>query len=99
MAKLPVTILGLLSEKWINYACLILLGKKEALDKHLRISNHEARAITGISDTLKMSRLFKMWVSNGLLNKVGERAKKGVYYVKPGQEFPPLLFSGGGENK
>jgi len=69
------------------------------LDKHYRITNSEARRITGIKDTLKMSRLLKSWVDKGLLQKVGEKAKKVVYYIKPGQEMPSRLFSKGVENK
>ncbi|MBU1000294.1 putative DNA binding domain-containing protein [Patescibacteria group bacterium] len=69
------------------------------LDENYRISNNEARRITGISDTLKMSRLLKSWVEKGLLEKVGGQAKKTAYYIKPGQEVPSALFSGGVENK
>ncbi|MBI3443049.1 putative DNA binding domain-containing protein [Candidatus Woesebacteria bacterium] len=69
------------------------------LDAHYRITNNEARNITGIHDTLKMSRLLKSWVDKGLLGKVGTRAKKIVFYTKFGQEVPPTLFSKGIENK
>ena len=69
------------------------------LNEHYRIINSEARKITGISDTLKMSRLLKAWVDKGLLEKKGGRAKKTAYYVKPGQEVPNRLFSKGDENK
>lgn len=69
------------------------------LDEHYRISNHEARRITGVNDTLKMSRLLKSWVEKDLLEKVGGQVKKLAYYVKPGQEVPSTLFSKGVENK
>lgn len=69
------------------------------LDKHYRITNGETRRITGVRDTLKMSRLLKSWVDKGLLQKVGGKAKKVVYYIKPGQEMPSRLFSKGVENK
>lgn len=69
------------------------------LDEHYRITNSEARKITGVRDTLKMSRLLKAWVDRGLLEKKGGRAKKIAYYMKPGQEAPSRLFSKGGENK
>lgn len=69
------------------------------LDKNYRITNHEARKITGIKDTLKVSRLLKSWVDKGLLEQVGGRAKRVVYYKKPGIEPPVSLFSEWGENK
>lgn len=69
------------------------------LDENYRINNHEARRITGINDTLKMSRLLKSWVEKDLLNRVGGQVKKTAYYVKPGQEVPSALFSKGVENK
>lgn len=69
------------------------------LDKKFRITNREAREITGIKDTLKISRLLKSWVDKGLLEQVGGRAKRIVYYKKPGLELPFSLFSRGGENK
>ncbi|MEW6109750.1 MAG: ATP-binding protein, partial [Nitrospirota bacterium] len=69
------------------------------LDEHYRITNIIARKITGINDTLKVSRLLKSWVDKGLLQKIGGKAKKVIYYVKPGQEVPSKLFSIGDENK
>jgi len=69
------------------------------LDEHYRITNHEARAITGVKDTLRMSRLLKSWVDKGLLEKVGRRAKRVVYYRRPGIEAPFTLFSSPLENK
>lgn len=69
------------------------------LDKNFRITNREARKITGIKDTLKVSRLLKSWVDKGLLEHVGGRAKRVVYYKKPGSEPSFSLFSERGENK
>ena len=69
------------------------------LDDRYRITNKKAREITGIKDTLKMSRLLKSWVDKRLLEKVGDKAKKIVYYKKPGIEPPSILFSKGDENK
>lgn len=68
------------------------------LTDHYRVSNAEARKITGISDTLKMSRLLKAWVDKGLLEKIG-KAKKDTFYIKPGQNMPSSLLSRGVENK
>lgn len=91
-----------------NSVLLILLNLRKIeywdtvnkyLYEHYRITNITARKITGINDTLKVSRLLKSWVDKGLLQKVGEKAKKGAYYIKPGQEVPSRLFTIGGENK
>lgn len=68
------------------------------LDKHIKITNNEARKITGISDTLKMSRLLKSWVDNNLLKKMGGGAKKSVYYIKMNQDITTNLFSKKHEN-
>lgn len=62
------------------------------LDKHYRITNSEARRITGVSDTLKMSRLLKTWVTKGLLEKMGAGFRGNVYYRKPGVEVPAVIF-------
>jgi ATP-dependent DNA helicase RecG len=68
------------------------------LDVHVRITNTLARKITGISDTLKMSRLLTNWVDKGLLKRIGS-SKKSVYYTKSGEADSPLLFSSPSDNK
>lgn len=67
------------------------------LEAHYRITNNEARKITGVKDTLKMTRLLKSWVEKGLLEQHG--MKKSSYYSKRGREMPQGLFSMGDENK
>lgn len=62
------------------------------LNQNARIDNKTAREITGITDTLYMSRLFSQWLDQGLLIKKGE-SKKGTYYVKPSEEENITLFS------
>ena len=64
------------------------------LDEHYRIANVEARGITGVGDTLEMSRLLKSWVDKGLLEKIGDGFKGNVYYRKPGIEAPSAIFRG-----
>lgn len=90
-----------------NSVLLILLNLQKVefwdtvskyLEEHYRITNGEARRITGLNDTLKMSRLLKSWVDKGLLERAG-KAKKEIYYMKPGQVVPTGLFSRGVENK
>jgi len=69
------------------------------LDKNYRITNREARKLTGINDTLKMTRLLKTWVSKGLLEKMGSGFRGSMYYRKPGVEVPQgIPFSKGVEN-
>jgi ATP-dependent DNA helicase RecG len=61
------------------------------LDENFRITNKEARDITGISDTIKMSRLLKLWVDKGLLEKMDSKFKGGVSYKKVGVSIPRKL--------
>ncbi len=68
------------------------------LDENYRITNKQARQITEVHDVLKMSRLLKIWVSKGLLEKIG-LSKKNAFYKKPGQDVPRNLFSQGVDNK
>jgi len=71
------------------------------LDENYRVTNKEARSITSITDTIKMSRQLKQWVAKGLLEKVDSKFKGGVYYKKVGITIPKKLdraFAGGVEN-
>lgn len=72
------------------------------LDENYRVTNKEARNITSITDTIKMSRQLKQWVAKGLLEKVDSKFKGGVYYKKVGVTIPKKLdraFAGGVENE
>lgn len=64
------------------------------LNKHYRIANNEARKITGIADTLQMSRLLKTWQEQGLLEKIDSGFKGNVFYKKPGVDIPTPIFKG-----
>lgn len=71
------------------------------LDENYRITNKEARDITSITDTIKMSRQLKQWVAKSLLEKVDSKFKGRVYYKKVGVTIPKKLgraFAGWGEN-
>lgn len=68
------------------------------LDEHYRITNAQARGITGISDTLKMSRMLNAWVEKKLLEKIS-KSKKDTYYRKPGLDIPKILLSRASDNK
>lgn len=71
------------------------------LSENYRITNKEARNITSITDTIKMSRQLKQWVTKGLLEKVDSKFKGGVYYKKVGVTIPKKLnraFAMGVEN-
>lgn len=61
------------------------------LDENYRIINQEARGITNITDTIKMSRLLKLWVTKGLLEKVDSKFKGKVFYKKVGVTIPKKL--------
>lgn len=71
------------------------------LDNNYRINNKQAREITGITDTIKMSRYFKTWTEKGLLQKIDSGFKGLVYYKKVGVDIPKKIdavFAGGVEN-
>lgn len=71
------------------------------LDENYRITNKEARNITNITDTIKMSRQLKQWVAKDLLEKVDSKFKGGVYYKKVGVTIPKKIdraFAKGVEN-
>ena len=61
------------------------------LDQNLRITNRELRKITGITDTLKASRLLKMWTRQGLLEQIKTGGAKRTYYQKPGAKLSGLF--------
>jgi len=63
------------------------------LDQHGSITNREARDITGVTDTLQVSRLLGDWVAKGLLEKRGGKTR-GAYYAKTGQDVIELFFKG-----
>lgn len=62
------------------------------IEQHQSITNEEARRITGVADTLKMSRLLGSWVSKGLLERHGQK-KKARYFAKSGPTIANTLFS------
>jgi ATP-dependent DNA helicase RecG len=71
------------------------------LDNNYWINNQLARKITGVEDTLKMSRYFKEWTEKGLLQKVNSNFKGNVFYKKVGVTVPRTIntpFSRGYEN-
>jgi ATP-dependent DNA helicase RecG len=61
------------------------------LDEHITITNSEARKITGVNDTLKMSRYLNEWLEKGLLLKGG--STRTAFYTKVGVDLNPFLFS------
>lgn len=62
------------------------------LDENHYIKPQKAREITGIMDSVAMSRLFSQWVNNGILERAGS-SKKGSYYIKPGTPLEKDLLS------
>ncbi|HUT85933.1 MAG TPA: hypothetical protein VMW66_03755, partial [Elusimicrobiales bacterium] len=61
------------------------------LDDNYKITNSEARKITGVNDTVKMSRLLKSWVNQGLLEQEKSRFKGATSYKKVGSQ-PSKIF-------
>lgn len=68
----------------------------DKVDKYLEsnssITNSQARIITGVKDTLKMSRLLSDWVNKRLLEKTG-LSKKDTQYKKFGSNPIDSLLS------
>ncbi len=58
------------------------------LDNNYRINNQTTREITGIQDSSKASRLLKVWVLKGLIEKVDSGYKGNIHYKKLGAEIP-----------
>ncbi len=92
----------------INHVAVILLNLQRVeywdvvskyLQDHYKITNSEAREITGIKDTLKMTRLLNKWVSQKVLIKVSGKSKKHTYYTTLGFASSISLFSLTQENK
>lgn len=54
------------------------------LDDNVRVNNQKVREITGIPDSSKTSRLLKLWVSKGLIEKVETGYRGHTYYKKLG---------------
>ncbi|MDO8609645.1 MAG: putative DNA binding domain-containing protein [bacterium] len=61
------------------------------LDNNYKITNKNARQITGIVDAYKVSKLFKLWVNKNLLDKVESGFRGETYYKKVGVEIPKKL--------
>lgn len=59
------------------------------------VANKDVRKITGNADTIKVSRLLKRWVEQGLLMKIDTGAKKTAKYRLPSGEMADFLFAGG----
>jgi ATP-dependent DNA helicase RecG len=90
---LPVSILPnavqvtLINTRKIDYWDIV----SKYLDSNGKITNQEARKVTGIEDTLQTTRLFNEWVSNKLLEKRGGKTR-GAFYTKIGQDIASLLI-------
>lgn len=83
-------LLYLLNQQRIEYWDIV----SNYLNEHYHITNGEARKITGINDTLQMSRLLKTWQEQGFLEKIDSGFKGNVFYKKPGVELPDPIFKG-----
>ncbi len=61
------------------------------LDDNFKITNKEARKITGVEDTIKMSRILKSWVNKRLLERIDTGFKGSTYYKKVGVDIPKKI--------
>jgi len=82
-------LLYLLNLQKINYWDSV----NKFLIDHLTINNKQAKIVTGISDTLKMSRLLKTWVDKRLLEMKDSGYKGSTYYCKPGTNIISVSLS------
>ena len=85
--------------------CCVLLNAERAsewdkvynyLSKKVKyVCNEDVRKIIGNADTVKVSRLLKKWVDQGLLTKIDTGAKKTTKYRLPSGKMADFLFAGG----
>lgn len=61
------------------------------LNTNFYITNQKARKITNIQDTIKMSRLLRTWVNQGLLEKLESDFKGMTSYKKVGVDIPAKI--------
>lgn len=59
------------------------------------VVNEDVRKIIGNEDTVKVSRLLKKWVDQGLLTRIDTGAKKTAKYRLPSGEMADFLFVDG----
>ena len=59
------------------------------------ITSEDVRRITGIKDTMKVSRLLRKWYEQGLLKKIDTGSKKTVKYKLSSSEMTDILFAEG----
>lgn len=60
------------------------------LDKHGKLTNHDVRQVTGIQDSVRVSRLLQSWVERGWLVARGT-GKRDRHYVRPVTKEPSLF--------
>lgn len=86
-----------------NSVLLILFNKYKVdywdtvnkyLNENITITNSEARKITGVKDTVKMSRLLKSWVTQKLLTKVESEYKGDTAYMKTSTDITKPFAKG-----
>jgi len=59
------------------------------------IANEDARKILGKADTVKVSKLLKKWVDQGLLVRINAKSKRNIKYRLPSGEMTDFLFTTG----
>jgi len=94
-SKKPNTVLLVLSNlQRINYWDTV----SNYLDGNYRIGNRDVREITGIADSTKVTRMLRVWIKQGLIEKVDAGYKGNIYYKKPNADlsfFTRLSYASG----
>ena len=83
--------------------CCVLLNAKRASEwdkvytylsnEAKYVANKDVRKILGYSDTVKVSKLLKKWVDQGLLRRIDPSSKKNIKYRLPSGEMTDFLFT------
>jgi predicted HTH transcriptional regulator len=60
------------------------------LDQHGQVTNREVRQLTGLEDSVRVSRLLQTWVEQGWLVPRG-LSKRDRHYVRPSPPEPSLF--------
>ncbi|MBU0897158.1 MAG: hypothetical protein KKB76_06020, partial [Candidatus Omnitrophica bacterium] len=85
--------------------CCVLLNAKRASEwdkvysylskKEKYVANEDVRKILGKTDTVKVSKILKKWVDQGLLRRIDSKSKKNIKYRLPSGEMADFLFTQG----
>ena len=101
MAHLKLTIQPIPRSSAMATLAKLLLGTEwDKVYSHLSntakyIANEDVRKILGKTDTVKVSKLLKKWVDQGLLVRINSKSKRNIKYRLPSGEMTDFLFTSG----